>query len=90
MEVDDYLAEMKTYRSKKEKWEENRPRTYNLVLQHCPPKLETTITSQVNLDQVQAHRNVVGLLKMIRDIAHNQDESIARRARQGLSNRRLP
>ena len=64
-----------THRSKKEKWEENQPRTYNLVLQHCPPKLETRITSQANWDQVQANHDDVGLLKMIRDIAHNQDES---------------
>ena len=52
MEVDDYLADMKTYRTKREKWEENRPRTYNLVLQHYPPKLETRLTSQANWDLV--------------------------------------
>ena len=34
MEMDDYLADMKRYRTRREKWEENRPRTYNLVLQH--------------------------------------------------------
>ena len=48
MEVDDYLAEMKTYRTKKEKWEENRPRIYSLVLQHCPPEFDTRITFQAN------------------------------------------
>ena len=75
MDVDDYLAEMKTHRTKKEKWDENRPRTYNLVLQHCPPELETRLTSQANWDQVQANLNVVGLLEMIRDIAHNHNGS---------------
>ena len=75
IEVDDYLADNKFYRTKKEKWEENRPRIYNLFLQHCPPKLETRLTSQEKWDQVRANRDVVGLLKMIRDITHNHNES---------------
>ena len=52
MEVDDYIADSKVYRTKKERWEENRPRTYNLVLQHCPPELEIRLTSQAKWDQV--------------------------------------
>ena len=32
MEVEDYIAYNKTYTTKKDRWEENRPRTYNLVL----------------------------------------------------------
>ena len=52
MKVGDYLAGMRTHRTKKDKWDENRPRTYDLVLQHCPPELETRLTSQANWDQV--------------------------------------
>jgi hypothetical protein len=75
MEVEDYIAANKTYNSKKDKWEENRPRAYNLVLQHCPPELETRLTSQAKWEKVRADRDVVSLLKMIRDIAHNHDEN---------------
>ena len=75
MEVDDYIADSKVYRTKKERWEENRPRTYNLVLQHCPPELEIRLTSQAKWDQVRVNRDVVGLLQMIRNIAHNYDKS---------------
>ena len=75
MEVNDYIADSKVYRTRKERWEENRPRTYTLVLQHCPPELEIKLTSQAKWDQVQVNRDVVGLLKMIRDIAHNHDKS---------------
>ena len=75
MEVEDYIAANKTYNSKKDKWEENRPRAYNLVLQHCPPELETRLTSQARWEKVRADGNVVSLLKMIRDIAHNHDEN---------------
>ena len=53
----------------------NRPRAYNLVLQHCPPELETRLISQAKWEQVRANRDVVGLLQMIRDIAHNHDEN---------------
>ena len=75
MEVDDCISDSKVYQTKKERWEENRPRTYNLVLQHCRPELEIRLTSQAKWDQVQAHCDVVGLFKMIRNIAHNHDES---------------
>ena len=62
MEGDDYLAEMKTHQTKKEKWDENRPRTYNLVLQHCPPKLETRLTSQWLIVAATAHEHIVVIL----------------------------
>ena len=75
MEVKDYIVAMKTYQAKKDKCDENQPRAYNLVLQHCPPELKTRLTSQANWDQVWVDRDVVGLLKIIRDIAHNHDES---------------
>ena len=52
MEVDDYMADNKTYQIKKERWEENRPRTQNLILQHCPPELEARLTSQAKWDLV--------------------------------------
>ena len=71
----DYIVAMKTYQAKKDKWDENQPRAYNLVLQHCPAELKTRLTSQANWDQVWVDRDVVGLLKIIRDIAHNHDES---------------
>ena len=45
------------------------------MLQHCPPELKTRLTSQENWDQVRVDRDVVGLLKIIRDIAHDHDES---------------
>ena len=75
MEVNDYITAMKTYQAKEDKWDENQPRAYNLVLQHCPPELETRLTSQAKWEQVRADRDVVSLLKMIRDIAHNHDEN---------------
>ena len=75
MEVEDYIAANKTYNTKKDKWEENRPRAYNLVLQHCPPELETRLTSQAKWKQVRENRDVVALLKMIRVIDHNHDEN---------------
>ena len=45
MEVKDYIITNKTFTAKKDKWDENQPRAYNLVLQHCPPKSETRLTS---------------------------------------------
>ena len=75
MKVKDYIVAMKTYQAKKDKWDENQPRAYNLVLQHCPAELKTRLTSQANWDQVWVDRDVVGLLKIIRGIAYNHDES---------------
>ena len=62
LEVDEFISANKTYNSKKEKWEENRPRAYNLVLQHCSPVLETRLISQAKWEQVRANQDVVGLL----------------------------
>ena len=52
-----------------------KPRAYNLVLQHCPPELETRPTTEPKWDQVRMNQGVVGLLGMIQDIAHNHDET---------------
>ena len=75
IECEDYALNNKTYRSKKEKWDKNQPRAYNLVLQHFPPELETRLTTQTEWDQVWVDRDVIGLLKMIRNIAHNHDKN---------------
>ena len=65
----------KIYQAKKERWDDNQPRAYNLVLQHCPPELETRLTTQPKWDTVWMNRDVVSLLEMIRDITHNHDET---------------
>ena len=75
MEVKDYIVAMKTYQAKKDRWDENQPRAHNLILQYCPPELEIRLISQANWDQVRMDRDVLGLLKMIRDITHNHGKS---------------
>ena len=66
---------MKEYRLQRGRWEENQPRTYKLVLQHCPPELETQLTTHPKWDQVRLDYDVLSLLGMIRNIAHNHDKA---------------
>ena len=53
MEIEDFIADNKTVQAKKDEWDENKPRAYNLVLQHCPPKLETRLTIAWSKSEIQ-------------------------------------
>ena len=75
VECEDYVLDNKECQLGRERWAENQPRAYNLVLQHCPLKLETRLTTEPTWDMVWMNRDVVSLLEMIHDITHNHDET---------------
>ena len=75
MECSDYMMNSKSWLASKEKWEENGKRVYSLILQHCHPTLELKIPEQTGWILVCNYRDMVGLLKLIRNITHNQDET---------------
>ena len=47
IEYEEYIRDMKIFRQQRGNWEENQPQTYNLILQHCPPELETRLITQL-------------------------------------------
>ena len=51
-------------------WIENRARTYNLVLKHCPPDVEAELNNQSTKTAGQDKQNMVTLLLMIRNTTH--------------------
>ena len=69
------MVVQKKYENYQDTWIENRSRTYNLILQHCPPDVETELKNQSTWTVEQDTQNVVTLLRMICNITHNMGES---------------
>ena len=75
MECSDYMMESKSWLAVKYNWEENGQRVYSLILHHCHPTLELKISEHTGWILVRDSGDMVGLLKLIRNITHNQDET---------------
>ena len=56
------------------KWKNNRSRMFAIVLQHCPPDLVQRLKSKDLWTVTSTKRDVIGLTKMIRDVAHAHDD----------------
>ena len=52
VECEEYIKDIREFQLWRGCWEENQSRAYHIVLQHCPPKLETRLTTQPKWDQV--------------------------------------
>ena len=46
LDLDMFMVVQKKYDKDQDDWIENRARTYNLVLQHCPPDVEAELNNQ--------------------------------------------
>ena len=75
METDIYMLHYKSWLTKDLNWKTNRSRVYNLILQHCPPDLEEILKTMKSWTTVSSGYDAIGLLKMLRDVAHDQTES---------------
>ena len=74
IDVDDYKSKRKSFRERKEAWEENRAKCYYLVLSHCPKELETELRNSSKWAAAEEEQDVIALLLMVRDITHNKKE----------------
>ena len=75
MDVMEYKDNFVRHSSGKNAWDENKGRMYHLVLQHCPLELESKLKAMSNWDSVNADRDIIGLLNLVRDITHKHDET---------------
>ena len=73
--LDLFMVAQKKYEKYHDAWIENRARTYNLVLQHCPPDVEVELNNQSTWTVGKDDQNVFTLLRMICNIKHNMRES---------------
>ena len=68
--------------NEKKAWRDAWPRTCQLLLVHCHPNMEQKLMSSERYLQVNQDQNPVGLLKLIRSIAHkHEDEKGGTKAR---------
>ena len=74
LEVEEYKAERKVYNEQVVAWKEKKAKCYYLVLLHCPRALEHQLKNSSKWDKMEGNKDVVALLKMIRDITHNKKE----------------
>ena len=72
---------MKVYIDAKKAWDGDRSRMYNLVLQHCSKELEVKLKVLAEWLAVNARRDVIKLLSMVRTVTH-QHATRPSRARQ--------
>ena len=75
MEYSNYMMELNSWLSAKDNWEENGQRVYSIILQHFHTTLELKISEKTGWISVRDSREMVGLLKLIKKITHNQDET---------------
>ena len=75
MDVMEYKDDFVCHSSGKTAWDKNKGRMYHLVLQHCPKELEGKLKAMSSWDSVNATRNVIGLLCLVRDVTHKHDET---------------
>ena len=54
--------------------EKKRSKLYALVLMHCPPDPEEILKKMSAWNVVSKAHNAVGLLKVVRDVAHDQTD----------------
>ena len=75
LDLDMFMVVVQKFKKYQYAWIDNRARTYNLVLQNCPPDVEAEIKDQSTWNFGKDKQNMVTLLRMIRDITHNMKES---------------
>ena len=74
-EMDLWWERRKNIQKKEMAWEEVGPRNFTLLLQHCPPKVKSRLSSRPDWDTVNASRDMIGLLRLLREVARSQDET---------------
>ena len=75
MEISTWIEDVKVVNAKKRDWEENGPKLYNLLLQHCPKTVIIKLQGQPDYEANTVSRDPVKLLVMLRDMAHNHDST---------------
>ena len=72
--VDKYLEGYKTYKEGTKIWAENIGKCYYLVLQHCPPEMETELKNLARWEAAATDTDVLALLLIICDVMQNKKE----------------
>ena len=75
METDVYMLHYKVWVGEDLAWKINRSRLYTLVMMHCPPDLKEVLKTMSVWNAVSEAHNVIGLLKMVHNVAHDQTEA---------------
>ena len=81
LDKSDYESARKLYLDAQKAWDDNRGRMYNLVLQHCSKELKVKLRALAEWLAVNAQRDIIKLLMMVRVITHQHDETRPSRAR---------
>ena len=53
----------------------NAARVYNLVLSHCPPKLEEVLKTLVAWESMYRDQDSMEVIGMVHNVCHKHDES---------------
>jgi hypothetical protein len=74
-QMDIYMIHYKHWLEETRQWKNNRARLYALILQHCPPDLEEVLKTMSPWKTVSSGYDAVGLLRMVKNVAHDQTEA---------------
>ena len=74
IETDSYKRSIIKYEANSDLWRDLNAQGHALVLQHCPDELETELRNQEAWAAIDAKRDVVALLVLIRDLQYNKTD----------------
>eukprot|EP00804_Cyclotella_cryptica_P006127 CCRYP_010733-RA/>CCRYP_010733-RA protein AED:0.37 eAED:0.37 QI:0/-1/0/1/-1/1/1/0/397 len=72
--IEKWKVQYNELQSKKKAWKDAGPRAYQLLLVHCHPNMEQKLVALEKFANINAAQDPVGLLKVIRSIAHKHEE----------------
>ena len=74
VELQAYLNKHKSWETKDSQYNKNRSRAFNLFQQHCPETVKTEVKQAEKWKEVSESHDAIGLLKILRDLAHRKKE----------------
>ena len=74
LNIEDFKIKRRAFQEQVAAWKDNKAKCCYLVLSHCPKELVPELRNSTKWAGTEDNRDVVALLKMIRDITHNKKE----------------
>ena len=70
-----FATDNREWKDNVEHWKENKSRMFAILIQHCPKDLTQSLKSTGRYEAVNYSKDVNYLIKMIRDVAHQYDDT---------------
>jgi hypothetical protein len=73
--IEKWKVAFNKYNKEKDAWEEVKGKAYHLVLSHCHPEVRARLEGLADWPTTSQDKNVIALLRGVRAIAHQNDDT---------------